>query len=234
MCLENSQLDLASAESVALNLDSNERVVSKRSGKLKKMNTPRPSSPSTGPASSDMAISQPLMEEFWNPSTLSAADSHARTFLLLASARDSMENDQLFGPSSSGSFAKLNPDGSWAKTSQGFYQVMMDGSSETFSETWPAPGSMSNGECFQRLAWEPRISENEFLFWPTPRSPKYGVDSTKRTRENRKNHSDLESAIGGPPNPNWLEWLMGFPRNWTGVNASEMPSSPKSRKKSAK
>ena len=32
---------------------------------------------------------------------------------------------------------------------------------------------------------------------------------------------------GGQLNPTWVEWLMGFPLEWTACEPSEMPSSPK-------
>jgi hypothetical protein len=36
----------------------------------------------------------------------------------------------------------------------------------------------------------------------------------------------------GALNPTWVEWLMGFPLEWTALDASEMPSSRRSRKSS--
>jgi hypothetical protein len=33
----------------------------------------------------------------------------------------------------------------------------------------------------------------------------------------------LPEAIGGPVNPTWAEWLMGFPEGWTDVEDSETP-----------
>ncbi|HEU4422100.1 MAG TPA: hypothetical protein VFR67_06115 [Pilimelia sp.] len=44
---------------------------------------------------------------------------------------------------------------------------------------------------------------------------------------------DLGDAIGGPPNPTWVEWLMGFPPGWTDVEPSVTPSSPPSASSSA-
>jgi len=38
------------------------------------------------------------------------------------------------------------------------------------------------------------------------------------------------SLIGGKLNPEWVEWLMGFPTAWTDLKDSETPSSPKSPK----
>lgn len=36
--------------------------------------------------------------------------------------------------------------------------------------------------------------------------------------------------LGGGINPVWVERLMGFPDNWTALEASETPSSRKSRR----
>jgi hypothetical protein len=38
-----------------------------------------------------------------------------------------------------------------------------------------------------------------------------------------------EGKAGGRLNPVWIEWLMGFPTNWTECEVSETPSSPKSQ-----
>ena len=39
----------------------------------------------------------------------------------------------------------------------------------------------------------------------------------------------LPNAIGGPLNPRFVEWLMGFPDGWTDLEPLETPSSPKSQ-----
>jgi hypothetical protein len=44
--------------------------------------------------------------------------------------------------------------------------------------------------------------------------------------------SQSVSDVSGALNPTWVEWLMGFPLGWTALNASETPSSRKSRKSS--
>src|SRR3990167_1335539 len=66
------------------------------------------------------------------------------------------------------SFAKLNPDGSWRKTSQGYSQLMMDGSLEAYCETWPRAGMLLNGIAYRLPLSELRTDETEFLLWPTP------------------------------------------------------------------
>ena len=59
----------------------------------------------------------------------------------------------------------------------------------------------------------PRISGTGCSFWPTPRS-----------RDWKGGGKDcLDAAVGGQLNPAWVEWLMGFPLGWTGLNVSETP-----------
>ena len=44
--------------------------------------------------------------------------------------------------------------------------------------------------------------------------------------------ADDRSRLGGSLNPEWVEWLMGFPDGWTDLGHSEPQSSPKLSKKS--
>jgi len=48
-----------------------------------------------------------------------------------------------------------------------------------------------------------------------------------------RNSLPLNAVVGGALNPTWVEWLMGFPPEWTALDASATPSSRKSRKSSA-
>ena len=45
-----------------------------------------------------------------------------------------------------------------------------------------------------------------------------------------KSYLDSNNPTPGSLNPTWVEWLMGFPAEWTVLDASEMPLSRKSRK----
>jgi len=63
--------------------------------------------------------------------------------------------------------------------------------------------------------------------WPTPtvpnggRSPKGGMSLTGMTPDGKKRQIDLahfvrqSDGISGQLNPQWVEWLMGFPLGWT-------------------
>ncbi len=72
--------------------------------------------------------------------------------------------------------------------------------------------------------------------WPTPRA------SANENRQYKPSPSQLAGThgkslaaeVGGPLNPEFVEWLMGFPLEWTALSPSEMPSSRNARKSSAK
>jgi hypothetical protein len=78
--------------------------------------------------------------------------------------------------------------------------------------------------------------------WPTPRAERAGrsvklyrgtVSGASHARQANGGHGDLEeevarrdpkaASIGGPLNPAWIEWLMGFPDQWTDVRAGFEP-----------
>jgi hypothetical protein len=65
--------------------------------------------------------------------------------------------------------------------------------------------------------------------WPTPQNR----DLKGESGGHQKGH-DLPSKAGGSLNPNWVEWLMGFPTGWTELSPSETQSYRNSRKQSPK
>jgi hypothetical protein len=60
--------------------------------------------------------------------------------------------------------------------------------------------------------------------WPTPKNRDWRSEYPTPGVLKRQS-PDLNKVIGGQLNPNWVEWLMGFPVGWTALDASEMPSS---------
>jgi len=102
-------------------------------------------------------------------------------------------------------------------------------------EMWPTPhgfskDGLSNGPSGNELG----NAVNRML--PTPRA--CDADKNIRTaaerakeRLRRKNGEDLPTVVGGSLNPNWVEWLMGYPIGWTDLKDSATPSSRKSRKR---
>lgn len=137
------------------------------------------------------------------------------------------------GRNSGALFTSLGPDGSWLKTYQGYYQVMLDGSLEGFLGTWPNSGTMRNGRCYQLARWVPHIHAKECSLWPTPvKSLALGGGSAKAAERALKGYArpsgaritlkltDLIKYLdGGQLNPAWVEWLMGFPPGWTELDS---------------
>jgi hypothetical protein len=61
------------------------------------------------------------------------------------------------------------------------------------------------------------VNEAERI-WPTPKSSPSGPDYARAAREG-SGGDDLATAAAretpGQLNPTWVEWLMGFPLEWT-------------------
>lgn len=53
--------------------------------------------------------------------------------------------------------------------------------------------------------------------WPTP------CASNAQGTHGGENGRSLRTGSAGQLNPEWIEWLMGFPIGWTGLNALETP-----------
>jgi hypothetical protein len=121
------------------------------------------------------------------------------------------------GHNSRESFAKLNPDGSWVKTSQGSVQVRMDGSLEEYSETWPRWGIVLGGVAGKLPISEHHIIESGFSLLPTttmPLMPKTLTDhecegGVMEVRPNGTAHYKLRDYIAMLPTLNTCDATMG-------------------------
>jgi hypothetical protein len=86
-----------------------------------------------------------------------------------------------------------------------------------YSETWPHSGTTQNGIAYQRFSSVPLIYVTESGLWPTPRA----IDG--RPKGNGPRPDTLTGAVNydanrkriGTLNPQWVEWLMGYPDGWT-------------------
>lgn len=127
---------------------------------------------------------------------------------------------------------------------------------------FPASGMTVAGLCYPLTMWERRTSGNDGSCWPTPTvcgnynvaglSGKSGdglLTAVKKslglwptpTKSSAKNGGrygngtpTLASAVGGSLNPTWVEWLMGFPAEWTALNALGMQLFPPKPKRPSK
>ena len=105
------------------------------------------------------------------------------------------------------------------------------------SVTLPKWGMMRNGVCWERMTWEGITSERGSGYWPTP--VKDGLNGGSHARkalrkmwptptkknakecrapsEEHRNTPSLAWQAGGKLNPDWVEWLMNWPINWTSL-----------------
>lgn len=86
---------------------------------------------------------------------------------------------------------------------------------------WPTPTVKGN---YNRKGLSSKSGDGlatAVLRWPTPTARDYrGVHRTERGRERRLENArgvPLNEAAGGLLNPNWVEWLMGWPIGWTAL-----------------
>lgn len=129
------------------------------------------------------------------------------------------------GMSSPESFAKLSPDLCWLKTSGGYSQLMMEGGSELFFETWPRSGTMRNGSCFQPPTQGLLTEENESGLWPTPpasqaRSEGMILQMRAKVEAGEITREEAERMIGGSLTPaRMTKWATPTARDGKGSDA---------------
>ena len=133
------------------------------------------------------------------------------------------------GRSSTGSFAKLNQDGSWSKMYQDCCLLTLDGSLLEFCETFPQAGMMRNGISYRLQVLAHRTSEKECSLWPTPTTRDFRHSGSREGYLKRKGkhvralneevcwNDEKGIQSGGQLNPNWVELLMGYPLGWTEI-----------------
>jgi hypothetical protein len=160
----------------------------------------------------------------------------ARTSAPPAKAPDSMANEAASGSTWRASFARYSPEASTWKTPQ----FSLLGGLVEFSETWPRWGLMQNGESYLRPTPVLPICESASGLWPTPTASegsgggkaeyaRLALDGVPRASGAQRalKLRDLVMLRPGPNsqsgqlNPNWVEWLMGWPIGWTDLKPLE-------------
>jgi hypothetical protein len=129
------------------------------------------------------------MSEPWEPtlsqSMLFAVDSPVS--LTLSPVADvPPQTKGTSGESSPESFARLGPDGSWLRTSQGYCQVNLDGSLDEFSGTWPRAGMTRSGTAYLQRPLVPltRGTECGSSHIPTPRAVEWKANGYQQKGDN--------------------------------------------------
>ena len=96
---------------------------------------------------------------------------------------------------------------------------------------WPTPntiGYRTDGELrmLSRLVspeeykgmTERATKSKRVKFYPTPHA---NCSTGAGSGPNKQGGENLQTAVGGQLNPQWVEWLMGFPVGWTDCEVSE-------------
>ena len=108
------------------------------------------------------------------------------------------------------------------------------------TEMWPTPRASAamaeKTENIQKRGTQRGKLEESVAKWPTPTardwkdSGKAVINSDRNLLPQKVARSDKDQWIkgGGALNPMWVEWLMGYPSEWTDLNHLETVSSPKS------
>lgn len=175
------------------------------------------------------------------------AGFHARTSPAPEKEKVSTESGLDCGGRWLASLEKCGPDSYSWKTRQ--YSLL--GGLESFSETWPRWGMMQNGECWELTTpghltegtgsglWqtpvaddavdrmkgkinsrgEPKLSA-QVKMWPTPTCN--DAKNNGPPSQADRNTPPLNLIVGGALNPDWAEWLMGWPIGWTDLKPLAM------------
>ena len=171
----------------------------------------------------------------------SAVGSPAKTSATLEKEQVSLGSEADCSINSPESFASWDQESLCWRTSQ---RCLIEGW-ETFSGRWPRSGSMRNGIAYRQKPLAPRTKETGFFLLPSPvamagskansavmsltpamkfRETKYGVPR-KVSNQGVDGSVGLWRLVvlwtGKMPTAGFVEWMMGFPKKWTDLGASE-------------
>lgn len=132
-----------------------------------------------------------------------------------------MVKGQVFGRSSLDSYATYDPATSSLKTHRKLPRAVL---TESFV-TLPRAGMMRSGTVFQQQRLVRSTLGRGSGLLPTPLARDWMDRGARMNYSTRRNGRDggptLASALGGPSNPDFREWLMGFPIGWTQTGTTE-------------
>jgi hypothetical protein len=151
---------------------------------------------------------------------LSAEDSLAKTFQAQGGGQELMGKEVVYGNKCPESLAKYDLTTSSWRT----HQCLLFEESTECLEIFSRWGMMQNGELYPLQIATLHMTEKEFgsevFYTPTARDWK-GM-SGKGFRERHGEKKNLADFLGGVPNPEFSEWLMGWPIGWTDLKPLEM------------
>jgi hypothetical protein len=112
-------------------------------------------------------------------------------------------------------FKRFDP----ATSSWRTHRCLFDADLPESSVILPRWGMMQDGALSERLTLALPTCERESGLWPTPTA--HNAKETNAPTEATRNTPTLAAQVGGPLNPNWVEWLNGWPIGWTDLGALE-------------
>ena len=74
-----------------------------------------------------------------------------------------------------------------------------------------------NGYAYELPMWEHPTSGTESGYMPTPRASMGNPAKNRVGVDSEEYRHNLEEYLGGKPNPDYAEWMMGWPIGWTNV-----------------
>ena len=169
--------------------------------------------------------------------------SRARTSALREPAKDSMAK----GAVSGAKWRALSVKYDHATSSWRTHRCLFDGDLIESLQTLPKWGSMRSGELWELTTPALPTDGSACGYWPTPtvhgnnNAPKPGTKrgtglaaavkiwptpvvsaaNTIKTKRDRPQGMRLDETVGGHLNPEWVEWLMGWPIGHTGLEPLE-------------
>lgn len=129
-----------------------------------------------------------------------------------------------YGNASGSSERFLTPHG--LSSSQGQGGGEFDKAIRATVQRFPTPKSSVSGPDYARAERErsggPDLASFVALF-PTPAARDYRSPNKKSYKERggKKKGEQLPNVVGGQLNPDWVEWLMGWPIEWTALKPLE-------------
>jgi hypothetical protein len=154
------------------------------------------------------------------------ADSRAKTSAHPVKAPASQGSGADFGHRWHGLFAKFDPALCSWRTAQ--FSLLED--LEPSLVTWPRSGSMRDGMCFQQPTLAPTTYETVSGLLPTPtkswaqRGPglSNNLDNLRMSLGVTQVCLAIVKAVGWRWPPSFVEWMMGWPTQWTALQPLEM------------
>lgn len=178
-------------------------------------------------------MSAPLENQISQWSTFSVGDFHVRISALQVKALGSLVQGLVCGLNSRELLANYDRSSlSWRTSQRSFFEGWTP-----YLGAWPRSAMMRGGIVFALDPSAPLIKEIGSSLWPTPVRMDGGFENISRPiYRSSKGRPEIRtrSGISGtpslrewikvwpgdgmpedPPNPEWIEFLMGFPPGWT-------------------